>query len=92
MYVQEMLLQLLHPQMPLTIPPNFNSRGGAEYAQSVRQALTATFHILNEQFTARGEVSGCTLTVAVVTGKLLTVANLGALLLSCDWPGLRTEY
>ena len=75
-FVKEHLLQTLHPLMPTSVPPTFRT-GGVQYAQTVRWALSTTLVKLNKLFSMMGIMSGCTCTVAVVTGVLLTVANLG---------------
>eukprot|EP00887_Chlorella_sp_A99_P000939 scaffold5.g939.t1 len=55
--------------------------GGAMHgrlgATAMKQALAQTFLTLDHNFSTAARHSGCTLTVAVVAGRLLTVANVG---------------
>lgn len=46
-------------------------------AAALRQALAQAYLSLDQSFCAAAQQSGCTLTTAVVAGRLLTVANVG---------------
>lgn len=53
------------------------SGGRPTSAGMIRQALAQTYLSLDHSFCATASESGCTLTTAVVAGRLLTVANVG---------------
>ena len=76
-YVRRNFLPTLQPLMPLALPSSFRTATGNAYASHVRAALAKTFETLNADFSARGELAGCTMTAALITGGLLTVANVG---------------
>jgi serine/threonine protein phosphatase PrpC len=76
-FVYNEFLATLNPHMPLTLPSSFRTSQGAGYAVAVRAAISQTLETLNTKFCERQEIAGCTCTVVVVTGELLTVANLG---------------
>eukprot|EP01025_Chloroclados_australasicus_P060414 TRINITY_DN7745_c0_g1_i1.p1 TRINITY_DN7745_c0_g1~~TRINITY_DN7745_c0_g1_i1.p1 ORF type:complete len:636 (-),score=84.35 TRINITY_DN7745_c0_g1_i1:3714-5621(-) len=77
-FVKECLWETLVAYMPETTPPaNFNSAEGMRYAEQVRQALTLAFVEVDRMWSRQLKISGCTVTTAVVTGQLLTVANVG---------------
>lgn len=63
--------------MPRALPSSFSNTDGARYATAVRSAVSNTLDALNERFCEAYERSGCTCTVAVYCGALLTVANVG---------------
>lgn len=67
----------MEPQMPRALPNSFSHTAGAHYATAVRAAVSNTLDTLNERFCEAYERSGCTCTVAVYCGALLTVANIG---------------
>ena len=50
---------------------------GFSWRGRVQAALAATFHDLQASWAARGKLGGATCTVAVLCGRLLTVANVG---------------
>lgn len=77
-FVKQTLLLVLHPLMPEAVPTSFGSASGAAFAMKVRRAITVALVQLNSSFLVNKILSGCTVTVAIVTGALLTVANLGA--------------
>lgn len=77
MFVRQEFLRLMEPQMPRALPASFSHTAGAVYASTVRTAVSNTLDALNERFCEAYERSGCTCTVAVYTGALLTVANIG---------------
>ena len=66
--------------MPRVLPASFTDPAGSFYGAAVRTALSETFETLNEQLKTsdkhKGQ-SGTTCTVALLTGALLTVANVG---------------
>ena len=68
---------VLQPMMPTALPTSFRSASGAAYATALRLALAKTMETLNADFSARQELAGCTMTVCVVSGGLITVANVG---------------
>lgn len=70
-------LPTLQPLMPLALPSSFRANAGATYAAAVRSALAKCFETLNAEFSARGELAGCTMTAVLVTGGLLSIANVG---------------
>lgn len=63
--------------MPLALPPSFRNTIGSSYAAAVRAAVARTLESLNARFCEAMEPAGCTCTVVLVTGSLLTVANVG---------------
>jgi serine/threonine protein phosphatase PrpC len=77
LFVKEELLRLLEPLMPRALPHTFTNTAGAAYSAAVRFAIAQTLDSLNTQFCELHDRSGCTCTVALFTGGLLTVANLG---------------
>ena len=50
---------------------------GFTWRGKVQAALASTFHDLQASWAARGKLGGATCTVALVCGRLLTVANVG---------------
>ena len=76
-FVRREFLQLIEPQMPRALPSSFSNTAGTLYAGTVRAAVTNTLETLNEKFCEIYDASGCTCTVAVYSGALLTVANIG---------------
>eukprot|EP01026_Neomeris_dumetosa_P044101 TRINITY_DN3705_c0_g2_i1.p1 TRINITY_DN3705_c0_g2~~TRINITY_DN3705_c0_g2_i1.p1 ORF type:complete len:738 (-),score=118.39 TRINITY_DN3705_c0_g2_i1:1192-3405(-) len=87
-FVQDCLWDIVNHYMPDTPPPpTFSNAEGMKYAEKVRRALTQAFVEIDSQWARQLKISGCTVTVAVVTGELLTVANVGdsrALLVCTD--------
>ena len=76
-FVHQEFLKTLHPLMPLALPASFRSNVGAAYAAAVRAAVARTLESLNARFCEAGVPAGCTCTVVLATGSLLTVANVG---------------
>jgi hypothetical protein len=76
-FVRQEFLRLMEPQMPRALPSSFSHTIGAQYAAAVRSAVSNTLDTLNARFCEAYERSGCTCTVAVYSGSLLTVANIG---------------
>lgn len=76
-FVRQEFLRLIEPQMPRALPSSFSNTAGAQYAATVRAAVSNTLDTLNEKFCEAYDRSGCTCTVAVYSGALLTVANIG---------------
>jgi serine/threonine protein phosphatase PrpC len=79
-YVKEHLIKILQVKIPAELPNSLMSVSGGTYAEAVRDAVTDTFETLNATLHFEGDDSGCTCTVAIVSGSLITVANVG----SCD--------
>lgn len=76
-FVHQEFLRTLQPLMPLALPPSFRTTIGSSYAAAVRAAVARTLESLNARFCEAMEPAGCTCTVVLVTGSLLTVANVG---------------
>lgn len=77
-FVKRRLGATLSRLLPSGHPPPAYSAEGPEYAQAVRKALVQAFVALHDEFEAEGcNGSGTTVSVALVCGWLLTVANVG---------------
>lgn len=77
-FVKRCLGATLSRLLPSTRPPPIYSAEGAEYAEAVREALVQAFFSLHEEFASEGSsAAGTTVSVALVCGWLLTVANVG---------------
>jgi hypothetical protein len=76
-FVRREFLTTLQLHMPRALPASFCTTAGAAYAAAVRHALTRTFETLNADFLARKGLAGTTLTAILISGQLITVANIG---------------
>jgi serine/threonine protein phosphatase PrpC len=76
-FIEEHFLRMLEPRMPRGLPVTFSDIAGSCYASAVRTALTETFETLNRQYCESHKQAGSTCTVALFTGALVTVANVG---------------
>jgi hypothetical protein len=76
-FTRREFLTTLQAHMPLSLPTSFNTTTGAAYAAAVRLALTWTLEAINEGFLLCEELAGTTLTACIITGQLITVANIG---------------
>ncbi|KAK9829976.1 hypothetical protein WJX72_008988 [[Myrmecia] bisecta] len=74
---QRTLFNELQLRMPSGAAPPVHSLEGQKWAQAVRKALADAFLALDAAAARNHEDAGCTLTVAIVTDRLLTVANVG---------------
>lgn len=77
-FSKERLLIELTSRMPLEAPPEpADVHRFAGYASCVRKALASAFVAVDEAFRDGQRKGGTTATVAVQTGRLLTVGNVG---------------
>lgn len=76
-FVESNLLNVLGMHLPRTEPPQWSSDEGKIWAKQVSEALTTSFIALDEEFAALGCGSGTTISVALLSGWLLSVANIG---------------
>eukprot|EP01026_Neomeris_dumetosa_P066166 TRINITY_DN63900_c0_g2_i1.p1 TRINITY_DN63900_c0_g2~~TRINITY_DN63900_c0_g2_i1.p1 ORF type:complete len:496 (-),score=67.67 TRINITY_DN63900_c0_g2_i1:194-1681(-) len=78
-FVEERFIDILDNYIShYPAPTNINSPEGLRYASLLRRALTIAFVQVDREWRSLGQLySGCTFTAAVITGTLLTVANVG---------------
>ncbi|KAL3137957.1 hypothetical protein ABBQ38_005204 [Trebouxia sp. C0009 RCD-2024] len=78
LHCQAKLYSELMQHMPTKPPPDASSTQATKaYAEKLREAVATTFLALEGQFVLTGQLSGCTLTVVIITDWLLTVAAVG---------------
>ncbi|DBA79031.1 TPA: hypothetical protein ACH3X1_008894 [Trebouxia sp. C0004] len=78
LHCQEALYRELMQHMPTKPPPIAPGTDATQaYAEKLREAVTTTFLTLEGQFVLTGQLSGCTLTLILITDWLLTVAGIG---------------
>ncbi|GAX80483.1 hypothetical protein CEUSTIGMA_g7921.t1 [Chlamydomonas eustigma] len=76
-YVESNLQSLLTPLLP-TCLPKWESRIEVEtYAETVRRAICSVFVKIENEWLDCGNTAGTTVTLILVTGCLLTAANVG---------------
>lgn len=76
-YVEEQLVQRLRRLLPPGPQPAMDTETGKDWAHLVASAITATFVALDEGFAERKCSSGTTISLAVLCGWFLSVANVG---------------
>ncbi|GMH46027.1 hypothetical protein BSKO_13991 [Bryopsis sp. KO-2023] len=77
-FVRSQLAPTLSQLLPAGDPPPFDRPDGVRFAEAVRRALVDTFLSLSEAFKLEGSRSaGTTVSVGLVSGWMLTVANVG---------------
>ncbi|GMH43107.1 hypothetical protein BSKO_11029 [Bryopsis sp. KO-2023] len=76
-FVERNLLNTLGLHLPKTKPPPWGTDEGKIWANKISEALTTSFVALDEEFAEMGCGSGTTVSVALLSGWLLTVANVG---------------
>ncbi|CAD7705035.1 unnamed protein product [Ostreobium quekettii] len=78
-YVRDALCPVLGALLPDTPLPPYGSKEFESFTYDVGTALVEAFVRIGQNFTEDNpnDVSGCTVTVALLCGRLLTVANVG---------------
>lgn len=77
-FVEKYFVEELKKRFPKdAVPTNWHSAEGQRYASMIIEALVAAFEDIDVQWRQKKQMSGTTITVAVVVGWLLTVANVG---------------
>eukprot|EP00884_Botryococcus_braunii_P001961 jgi/Botrbrau1/11766/Bobra.0195s0091.1 len=76
-HLQENLEKVLHERMPLGPCPSRSDSLWHSFRMQIQKALVETISILDCDFASQGARDGSTLTVVVVTGWLVTCANVG---------------
>ncbi|PSC76687.1 putative phosphatase 2C 15 isoform X1 [Micractinium conductrix] len=71
------LLAVMEPRLPHGPPPSPQSPGFLPWREDVQLALVETLAELNKMFAMKGILAGCTATLVLQVGWLLTCANLG---------------
>ena len=79
LFVRENLLETLRPLMPQDGPESPGDVHLKQFAAGVQRAVAETMQALDDAVCSEQTHSGCTCTVAIVAGPLLTIANVGAL-------------
>ncbi|CAD7697041.1 unnamed protein product [Ostreobium quekettii] len=81
-YMEENLAREMAKRLPAQCPPPLFTTGWQVWGDKVREAVVDTFLHLDKDFESRGAHAmsssvGCTVSLALVCGHLLTVANIG---------------
>ncbi|CAD7697268.1 unnamed protein product [Ostreobium quekettii] len=76
-FVQEQLITSLRRLLPRGPQPDLDSAEGRQWAEQISSAIAATFVALDEGFAEYRCPSGTTVSLALLSGWLLTVANVG---------------
>uniref|UniRef100_A0A061S795 Protein phosphatase 2c 15 n=1 Tax=Tetraselmis sp. GSL018 TaxID=582737 RepID=A0A061S795_9CHLO len=77
-YCKKHLMDELYPRMPtVAMPPECEPESFEAYLRQIRHAVTESFLALNKKTIAAKLDSGCTASVVIATGWMLTVANVG---------------
>jgi len=79
LYVKDHLWSVLAPLLPRTRLPEDYGRDFSRFSMKVSAAITEALLEVGEQFAAHSNdlVSGATVTLALLCGRLLTIANVG---------------
>lgn len=83
-FVQRSLWRELAVKLPTELPMSWDTEEGKNCATQVRIAITEALSSLERAWRRRNMPSGCSITLALVGGWLLTVANVGDALAYLD--------
>lgn len=75
--VSERLVEVLEARLPAGVPPQMGTPAHEPWREDIQLALVETMAELNRAFAERGIQAGCTATLVLQIGWLLTCANLG---------------
>lgn len=76
-YATQQFCKLMEPHLPKSFPDWSAALAIGEFADEMRTAVAHATHQTDTNWNALGSTAGSTLTLAVVTGQLLTIANVG---------------